>query len=41
MEELAILVGSELEDPKLSFVTVEVVVSKDLHNVRGRCKPPG
>ncbi len=35
MEELAILVGSELEDPKLSFVTVtDVVVSKDLHNVR-------
>lgn len=34
-EELAILVGSELEDPKLSFVTVtDVIVSKDLHNVR-------
>jgi ribosome-binding factor A len=35
IEELSILVGSELEDPKLSFVTVtDVVVSKDLHNVR-------
>lgn len=35
VEELAILIGSELEDPKLSFVTVtDVVVSKDLHNVR-------
>ncbi len=35
IEELTILVGSELEDPKLSFVTVtDVVVSKDLHNVR-------
>lgn len=35
VEELTILVGSELEDPKLSFVTVtDVIVSKDLHNVR-------
>lgn len=35
VEELAILIGSELENPKLSFVTVtDVVVSKDLHNVR-------
>ncbi len=35
IEELTILVGSELENPKLSFVTVtDVVVSKDLHNVR-------
>lgn len=35
IEELTILVGSELEDPKLSFVTVtDVIVSKDLHNVR-------
>lgn len=34
-EELSIMLGNELSDPRLSLVTVtDVVVSKDLHNVR-------
>lgn len=34
-QELSIMIGNELADPKLSFVTVtDVIVSKDLHNVR-------
>ncbi|MGL4650249.1 MAG: 30S ribosome-binding factor RbfA [Caldilineaceae bacterium] len=35
LEELSIMIGNELADPKLSLVTVtDVIVSKDLHNVR-------
>jgi ribosome-binding factor A len=34
-EELSIMLGNELDDPRLSLVTVtDVVVSKDLKNVR-------
>lgn len=34
-EELSIMLGNELSDPRLSLVTVtDVVVSKDLRNVR-------
>lgn len=34
-QELTIMIGNELEDPKLSLVTVtDVIVSKDLRNVR-------
>lgn len=35
LEELSIMIGNELADPRLSLVSVtDVVVSKDLHNVR-------
>jgi len=35
LEELSILIGNELADPRLSLVNVtDVIVSKDLHNVR-------
>ncbi len=35
LDELRILIGSELNDPRLSMVTVtDVVVAKDLHNVK-------
>ncbi|MBV7332796.1 30S ribosome-binding factor RbfA [Chloroflexi bacterium TSY] len=34
-EELSILIGSELEDPRLSLVTVtSVVISRDLRNAK-------
>lgn len=35
LEELSIMVGNELADPRLSLVSVtDVLVSKDLHNVK-------